>query len=257
MFSTLTERGAAITLDALCRGRHRLRHQAQQHRQRGSSARAQIAAGTHHQKSMAWPDATRFPPPPSRPCAVRVHRSRRNWRRRHQHSGDWHFHRRAQCLGRIASATSQGFSCAGGDRAAHAACLHSAAGRSSECLLIPCQCAKPKRAATRSPGSAGSRPAIITCVSSGKVRGDPEDESGPAGKLLPSGGGRAVSIRGAELWSERSGGGVDGNGFGRGARSAQIHEAGGECGAGRSLFRGVGHAGAEWLRQAGPMQCSR
>ncbi len=34
MFSTLTERGAAATLEALARGRHRLRHQARQRRQR-------------------------------------------------------------------------------------------------------------------------------------------------------------------------------------------------------------------------------
>ena len=44
-------------------------------------------------------------------------------------------------------------------------------------------------------------------------RGGPEPESGAPGKLLPSGGGCAVSFRGPGLWSERAGSGDDRNGF--------------------------------------------
>ena len=134
MFSTVTERGAAITLDALALGCQRLRYQAQQHGQPGGDS-APAARGADSENQSVVRGAGELPAAPSsaaaapRACRQRsrpraIWLSRTRWPSAH--------HRRAERAGRICRPRYRRISRAHCDRAAHAGVVYALAGGAVE-----------------------------------------------------------------------------------------------------------------------------
>ncbi len=241
MFSTLTERGAGATLEALALGasdyvtkpsntmstdeaRQKIRTEmipkikALCRRfsfQPGAGSESGAKSGSQASSAAAQRQRCQSRLAPRGDSAGSGARIAENRNRGHRH-----FHRRTQRTGRGIARNSERPASADRHRAAHATDIYADAGGKAFFALCDQGARRNRRCAAR----------VRTCVDRARRfsydRCAPRygvaaaSESSRAGKLVPAGGGRFISIGGRNLRRRHFGGGDDWNGIGRNARRA-------------------------------------